>query len=330
MTWVALAVSLLAGSLLAALAWPLARRLSPPTATVVLTGAALSTAAGTGFIGCVLGFQALAGEPLVATLGGWDVTSIEASLPGPDAAAVVGAVVLVLLARTVLVTVRQGQDLLDSTRTCRTVPDSAGLVITADGQAPEALAGFPGRIVVGAPVLAALTPGSRRAVLAHEAAHLAHRHHAYLQLVEIAIAANPLLRPVRGATRYATERWADESAARQVGDRGAVAAAIATVATLTPPVGRRVRTTALAAAADVTTARVRALLSPATRSRRGALAAAVLVILAPATAAVAVEHRTETVFEQAQHLLIDRDKRPGLPVTPLTARAGVPRSQAWV
>jgi len=46
-------------------------------------------------------------------------------------------------------------------------------------------------------MLRTLSADERRALLAHEAAHLTYRHHVYTQLTDVAAAANPLLRPLR-------------------------------------------------------------------------------------------------------------------------------------
>ncbi len=70
-------------------------------------------------------------------------------------------------------------------------------------------------------------PPERRVLLAHEAAHLRHHHHVYLQLVELSAAANPLLRPLASSVRIGVERWADEDAAAAVGDRTLTARALA-------------------------------------------------------------------------------------------------------
>ena len=56
-------------------------------------------------------------------------------------------------------------------------------------------------------------------MFAHEQAHLRRRHHLYLLLTNIAAVANPLLWRLPDAVTEATERWADEDAAVEVGDR---------------------------------------------------------------------------------------------------------------
>ncbi|MGW0683723.1 M56 family metallopeptidase [Streptomyces sp. NPDC002754] len=83
-----------------------------------------------------------------------------------------------------------------------------------------------GRIVVSTALLDRLAPAERRALFAHERAHLTARHHRLLLTVRLAARANPFLRPLSSAVAYTAERWADEEAAAQVGDRKVVARAI--------------------------------------------------------------------------------------------------------
>ncbi|MEV4255977.1 M48 family metalloprotease [Spirillospora sp. NPDC049652] len=75
-------------------------------------------------------------------------------------------------------------------------------------------------------MLDVLTPAQRRALIAHERAHLAGRHHLFRSCTAVAVAANPLLWPLRGAVVFATERWADERAAACIDDREQTAQAI--------------------------------------------------------------------------------------------------------
>ncbi|MFF0597153.1 M56 family metallopeptidase [Streptomyces antibioticus] len=98
-----------------------------------------------------------------------------------------------------------------------------------------------GRIVVTSALLDCLEPAERRALFAHERAHLAARHHRHLLAVQLAAQANPFLRPLRTAVAYTAERWADEEAARAVGSRRTVARAIGKAALVShgaaPPPG---------------------------------------------------------------------------------------------
>ena len=82
--------------------------------------------------------------------------------------------------------------------------------------------GIRGRIVVTTAMFAALTAAERDVLLAHEAAHLNHRHHLWIQFVELAAVANPLLRRLPPVVRHAAERWADEDAAHWMSMGGQV------------------------------------------------------------------------------------------------------------
>ncbi|MEU3571337.1 M56 family metallopeptidase, partial [Kitasatospora sp. NPDC036755] len=86
--------------------------------------------------------------------------------------------------------------------------------------------GEPGRIVVTSGMLRALSGPERSALLAHERAHLAARHHLFLALAEHAAHVHPALRPLRTPLGYHLERWADEVAAARVGDRAVTARAV--------------------------------------------------------------------------------------------------------
>jgi len=86
--------------------------------------------------------------------------------------------------------------------------------------------GRPGQIVVTTGMLHALDADERRAMFAHELAHLHLRHHLFLRVSGLAAAILPVLRPVDRHVRFATERWADERAARDVGSRSLVARAV--------------------------------------------------------------------------------------------------------
>ncbi|MFC9622364.1 M56 family metallopeptidase [Streptomyces sp. NPDC056930] len=89
-----------------------------------------------------------------------------------------------------------------------------------------ALPGNPGRVVVSTAMTRCLDARERVALIAHERAHLAARHHRYLLAAQLAARAHPFLLPLRTAVAFSTERWADEEAARAVGDRRVVAVAV--------------------------------------------------------------------------------------------------------
>ncbi|MFE4176604.1 M56 family metallopeptidase [Streptomyces sp. NPDC056909] len=118
-----------------------------------------------------------------------------------------------------------------------------------------------GRVVVSTGMLDCLDTRERAALLAHEQAHLIGGHHRYLLAVRLAARANPLLRPLRAAVAYTTERWADEEAARVTGERTVVARAIGKAALVSR--GTPTPTLAGFAAPGPVPRRVAALLEPA-------------------------------------------------------------------
>ncbi|MFJ4537354.1 M48 family metalloprotease [Streptomyces tibetensis] len=131
-------------------------------------------------------------------------------------------------------------------------------VPAADGRDPRR---GRGRVVVTTALLDRLRPGERRALFAHERAHLAARHDRFLLAVQLAARANPFLRPLRTAVAYTAERWADEEAARAIGSRRTVARAIGMAALVSR--GTPHPTFAGLAAPGPVPRRVAALLGPA-------------------------------------------------------------------
>ncbi|GJF25005.1 hypothetical protein SHO565_55690 [Streptomyces sp. HO565] len=119
--------------------------------------------------------------------------------------------------------------------------------------------------MVATAVLRRLGPVERRALFAHERAHLAGRRHRFLLAVQLASRVNPFLSPLRTAVTCTAERWADEEAARTVGSRRGVAHAIGKVALVSR--GVPVVTPAGVAGPGPVPRRVAALLGPAPASR---------------------------------------------------------------
>lgn len=162
-------------------------------------------------------------------------------------------------------------------------------VVSSDEAVAFALPGRPGRVVVSTGMLRTLDAQERRVLIAHEHAHLRRHHHRYVRSTQLAAAVFPWLVPLNAKVRYTTERWADEDAARIVGDRTLVARAIARAALATTPPSGMVLGMADTGVAD----RVRSLLEdppPASRLIEvGLVSVAVLAILVLAASAVAVE-----------------------------------------
>lgn len=204
----------------------ISRRARPEIAlgVLVLGGLAL-----TGF--CVLALGALvttaAGQiPLVARVGDWSSTVIEQRTPVTPWVAIAaagGLLVAVLGAARAMAT--HGRRLLRAWSAAR---GSACPLVVLDDERPMAYAvpGWPGRVVTTSGLLRRLDAGGRRALLAHEHAHLAERHDLLLLAGSVVGGANPLLRQLPAALSVACERRADEVAAGTVGDRRAVVRAI--------------------------------------------------------------------------------------------------------
>ncbi|GGV70198.1 M56 family metallopeptidase [Streptomyces griseoloalbus] len=253
-------------------AWPIARlaeqHLHPRTATRMLTGvAAVMAVCSTVCLGLVMvvGTAQLPGNPLP---DGWSDPEVRAAVPYDEVAgkAAIPALCVVLVAC--------GRTLWRHARVRRRAHRAlAGLrgteVAVLPDDIPYAYA-LPGgrrdRVVVTTALLDCLEPAERRALFAHERAHLAARHHRFLLAVQLAARANPFLRPLRTAVAYTAERWADEAAAQAVGSRRAVAHAIGKAALVSR--GTPVATLAGFAAAGPVPRRVAALLGPAPAVRR--------------------------------------------------------------
>ncbi|WP_217206932.1 M56 family metallopeptidase [Streptomyces sp. AC550_RSS872] len=253
-------------------AWPIARlaeqHLHPRTATRLLTAVATVMAlCSTVCLGLVMvvGTAQLPGNPLP---DGWSDPEVRAAVPFDEVAgkAAIPALCAVVAAcgRTLW---RHGRVRRQAHRALAGLP-ATGVAVLPD-QAPYAYA-LPGgrrdRVVVTTALLDRLGPAERRALFAHERAHLAARHHRFLLAVQLAARANPFLRPLRTAVSYTTERWADEEAARAVGSRRAVACAIGKAALVSR--GTPVATLAGFAAPGPVPRRVAALLGPAPLARR--------------------------------------------------------------
>jgi Zn-dependent protease with chaperone function len=241
----------------------------------------------------------------VAELGHWSVASVR---PGGPVAVMLdvaaGLLVGVLLLAALRRATRIGVDLGHAVATCRRLgPDAGGLVVLRDDE-PDAFAlpGVRGRVVVSTGMLRMLPPDERRVLLAHERAHLAHGHQVYVQLTGLAAAANPLLRPLDREVGRGVERWADEVAAAEVGDRRLAARALARagLARARSPVDGRPGLALHAAERGGVGARAMALLQPPPRRRRWPAAALLAVTLIAIGGAAWTASTTEDRFERAQ------------------------------
>lgn len=298
---IAVYVPLLAAAILGLAGPRLVRGLPPATAVRALALAGVLAALASSFSLAVLAWTLIGQWAPVAALGHWSVARLRGADPVPRSTALGALAILpslaLLLGRS---TWRSVADWLAARQLCRSLGGSPGGLLVVDSPGPDAfaVAADGGRIVVSRQLLMALTAPERRAVLAHEAAHLRHHHAAYRGVVELSAALNPLLRPLAAAVAYGCERWADEEAATVVGRRQAArAVAHATLLGIPPAGGSRGLVLRMASSSSV--ARVRALLSPAPRRQPAPLALLVVVVLALLATAGEAAHDTELLFEQA-------------------------------
>jgi Zn-dependent protease with chaperone function len=301
---IAVYVPLVVSLLLGVAAPALARRLPPATATRLLTAcgaaAALATATALGLLALPL----VAQLPPVAAVGHWSPGRLAAQSPVPWA---VAAAAVAAVAGCAANGLRVGLARLRAVGELRAVgrelgPAGSRLLVVDDDVDAVAVPAAGGRIVVSRAQLAGLRADERRALLLHEDAHLAHRHHLYRLVADLAGAVDPLQHRVRGAVVHATERWADEAAAAGVGDRAAVARLLARsgLAAAQRPAGRPAwPALGMGRAGSPVVPRVRALLAPAPRQRPGLLVATVAVAAFTAACALHAQADAESSLDRA-------------------------------
>ncbi|MET7403012.1 M56 family metallopeptidase [Dactylosporangium sp. NPDC005572] len=266
--------------LLAAAARPLTTTAAPERAARALASAAVLSAAVSTASLVLLALTLLDDLPALEAREHTASFPLPEPVPGPLAAAAAAALAwagwrcAAMLRRNRAVT----RDLLAA----GTAHD--GLLVAdlpeAHAVAVPAGIGRPGHVLVTAGLLRLLDRTERTAVLAHEEAHLRHRHHRTVAVAAAAAAVNPLLRPLARVVTLLVERSADEAAATAVGDRGVVARAIAKVALSggDRPAG------GLAAGGSDVVRRVDALTRPVAGRSRRATAGVTAVVITSATA----------------------------------------------
>jgi Zn-dependent protease with chaperone function len=262
---------------------PLADRLPPAAATWLLAASALALALASSAVLGMLALSALVRLPVIAAL--WHlsrpvIASGDAvSLPVAIVAGGLLALAAVAACRAVW---RRVRAIAAAHRHASSLPGAGQVVVTEDTAADAyTLPGWPCRIVITQGMLRALSAGERGVLLAHERSHAQSSHYLFTSVARLAAAANPLLRPVAAQAGYTVERWADERAAIQAGDRSLAASAIARAALATsaaPPD----RDAAMAALGLITQEKEgRGGLSRADLRRAGPVPRRVAALLAP-------------------------------------------------
>ena len=254
--------------------------------------------------------------PLLAPMLAWALVGCRSWQPRPTSWLIAGTSVLLALSSTVTLAVTAVSSLLDGAVTlgvvlaalfCAAIISACaagwhrrqawripvdGLAILPDDE-PVAYA-LPHGVVVSRGMVRALGADQRRALLAHERAHVSLHHHRFVLLVDLASAAQPLLWPLRDVVRYTVERWADEVAAAATGDRVLTARAVATAALAARR--SRLSVAALGVSAGPVPQRVAALLTPVRPRFR------ILALLTVFVAALVAVEAVEAVLDLYQSL----------------------------
>ncbi len=306
MTW-ALLLPPLASALLGVAGAPLARRLGPRSTGRLVPVTALVVAGSTLVALAAVAVLVVARVAEVAEFGQLSIPALPAppaGIPLPVGIGLGAAVALSLgvAARRALWAVAET---VAAQVACRGLVRRADGVHLLDDERPRAfaVAGPPGRVVVSRGMLRSLSDREQEAVFAHERSHLRRRHHVGLLAVQVAAAADPLLRPLLAVVALAVEREADEDAAVAVGDRRVVAFAVARAGLAGAAAkrgGQRVPATSLAAAGGDVPLRVEALLAPPVRSRRWLAVPVVAVAMVAAWATWANGITTDHHIDRAR------------------------------
>lgn len=279
---------------------------APLLGIVTYLAAGWSVLAALGLAGLTLAVHATALGGGLSHLIGACVLRLRAMYATPGGATIAGAGLIVaaaVAARTALTAASHlhttGRQALRHAQTARLVghPEPALGAVLVEHPAPAAycVSGRHPMVIVTTGALRALDASQLDAVLAHERAHLAGRHHRLLAMARIAgqvLPFLPLLRDADAQVARLVELHADDAATR-ASDPRSLATALVVLATGASP------EPALAAAATDAVQRIHRLLGPAEqlsrmhrqllRATAAALALApVMLALAPAVAALAL------------------------------------------
>lgn len=248
----------------------LADRLPPATAARAVAWSAAVVAAASTVNLLLFAMKAVAQVPAVGHVFGWSAAVVTADTAAEPWVPWLSVALLVGVAVSVTRRWRRHRDVLALARS----PHDGPLVVLDDPTARAfAVPGRPGYVVVTTGMRALLTDRQFDALLAHEHAHLAGRHHRLARLAGLAAAAHPALWWVARHVDYLVERAADEQAASDVGSRRTVAHAIGVAALATAGTGASAAGSALsvlhvATPRGIVPRRVSLLLTP--RDWRGA------------------------------------------------------------
>jgi Zn-dependent protease with chaperone function len=289
-------------------------RLPPAAATWLLAVGALGLAIASSAVLGLLALSALIRLPAVdavghlsrSAVGRGDVVSVPVAVAG-------GALLAAAATAAGRAAWRRVGAIARAHRHARRLPGAGEVVVTEDAAADAyTVPGWPCRIVITQGMLRALSDRERGVLLAHERTHARNSHYLFTSVARLAAAANPLLRPVAAEVGYAVERWADECAATEAGDRALAARAIARAAlasSAAPPFRNPATLTTLGLIppewksgkkAGPVPRRVAALLAPPPGLSPLLIAAAVVLVAVSGASALEAARNLHQLIELAQ------------------------------
>jgi Peptidase family M48 len=206
-----------------------ADRLPPAAASWLLAASALALALASSAVLGLLVLSALIRLPVVDAVGHLSRSAVaNGDAVSVPVAIVAGALLAAAMTATGKTAWLRVAAIARAHRHASRLPGAGEVVVTEDAAADAyTVPGWPCRIVITQGMLRALSDGERGVLLAHERTHARNSHYLFTSVARLAAAANPLLRPVVAEVGYAVERWADERAAAEAGDRALAARAIA-------------------------------------------------------------------------------------------------------
>jgi beta-lactamase regulating signal transducer with metallopeptidase domain len=131
----------------------------------------------------------------------------------------------------VVLAVVRSQSVIRSWKGYRRLDPAVPEVVESEALFAYTLPGRGGQIVLSSGLVGELAPEELAVVLAHERAHVLHRHDRLVLVADLANAIVPFVRPLQRRLVFVLERWADETAVATIGgDRRVVARTLARVA----------------------------------------------------------------------------------------------------
>lgn len=233
--------AIVAAAVLSALSPLLARwaaaRLPPQRAATLLLATAVVAAAVWVWVVGLAAFVLAGGSPWLGAIGHWSTSVVRHGDPVPWPVSVLAWVAVAVGAVRLATVLRAAHRFVLSAR-CLPGRNRGDRVTIIRGGPPVAavIPGLPGRIVLSVSLLARLDPRERRVVMAHERCHLRHGHWLFKVTARTAASVAPCVRVLVEQLDTALERWADEAAATELGDRRITAQAIARAALVAVPV----------------------------------------------------------------------------------------------